>query len=171
MLYFPKYSRNVVFHWRVGLYAFLFEIKIEHAVSLKTGNVKNTVGFSASFMSKTQLLDIPLLLHSPKLTLAGDLQAQFTSQLRLISHQWGNIKGKLISHLTFTLSVPFIGSKLLFSRFRDRWFVLAWLRLLTYAFIYCFRIFVHLWRQVPLERWIEDSWHLSFKNINLCKWS
>ena len=74
MVYFLKYAWNMVFHLRVGLYAFLFEIKIEHAVSLKTGNVKKSVGFSASFMSKTQLLDIPLLLHSPKLTLAEDLR-------------------------------------------------------------------------------------------------
>lgn len=94
-----------------------------------------------AFCQNTQQLDILLPFYSQRLTPGKyTIGPQFTSQLGLISHKWGNIKWKLFFHLIFIHLAPFIRSKPCSLVFRYRWFVLAWLHLFTYAFIYCLSI-------------------------------
>lgn len=117
--------------------------------------------------------NISVAWHSPSAaqpktdTCRAPAGPQCTSQLHLISHEWGNSKGKLISHLTFTHLVSFIRAKRLFCGFQ-RQMICSCLAAFIHIYLYLlFWSIVHLWHQVLLLRWIKDSWHLPFKNAHV----
>lgn len=144
-----------VFYLKVELHTFPFEIQIAHTVHRKTGNIKICWLECQFYVKKLSSLTFSFC-STPK-----DWHRGSTPQVPSSRHSWAwwvtseeisNESSSFIWHLL--TGFPSLGLSSHSVVCRDRWSVLAWLPLSTYAYIYCFRIFIPLWHKVHLRRWI-----------------
>lgn len=157
MLYFLKVPmfRDIVFYLKVELRVFPFEVKTEQAVSMKTGSIEISWLQCQLYVKKLHSLTFSFCSTAKDWHLESTLwgpSSRHSWAWLVTSEEISNESSSPIWHLLTWF--PSLGLSPCSVVFKDRWFVLAWMHLSTYACIYCFSIFIHLWHQVCSLRWI-----------------